>query len=355
MRSSGTARGPGPAVAAAATRTGEIVALLRRDPDGVSGAEIGRQLGVSRAAVWKHVARLRQQGYRIEGTPSQGYRLVETPDRLSAAELQPHLRSEVLGRVVHYEKKITSTNTVARDLARNGAGEGTVVIAEAQSAGRGRLGRTWFSPSGLNLYLSVVLRPPIPPACAPQLSLLAGTAVAATIEGMLPVRPELKWPNDVLVAGRKVAGLLTEMDSEADRVTFVIVGVGVNVNVSAAHLRRSLGEKATSLAAATGTRVNRPAFAGRLLAELEQRYRHYVARGFGTVRSEWESYSCLTGRAVTIAGPAGARRGSVMGLDADGALCLRGDHGEVVRIVAGDVTLVDGYPATPVQAAPGSA
>ena len=267
----------------------DIVELLRRAPDGLSGAAIGRELRLTRAAVWKHVSQLRRAGYEIVGTPSRGYRLLSGPDRLSAAEIRPHLTGDVLGREIHWAETVDSTNTWARHLARAGALEGTVAIAEGQTAGRGRLGRRWFSPPGVNVYMSVVLRPPLPPARAPQLTLVAGSAVAATIAAIAGVRPALKWPNDVLLAGAKVAGLLTEMDSEADRVAFVVLGIGVNLNAPADELRQAVGIPATSILATTGRAVGRAAFVGRLLAELEGRYRRYLAEGFATLREEWEA------------------------------------------------------------------
>jgi len=330
---------------AAATRA--VVDLLGNAAAGLSGTEIGRQIGISRAAVWKHVSHLRRNGYRIEGAPSRGYRLVGIPDRLSPTELSGKLSSKVLGRVVHYEEEVDSTNRLAREVARAGAVEGTVVIADTQTAGRGRLGRSWFSPPSVNLYLSVVLRPDIPPARAPQLALVAAGAVAASIEEVAGIRPAIKWPNDVILHGRKVAGILTEMDSEADRVVFAIVGVGVNLNVSAETLARALPGTATSLAAATGRSVDRVAFAARLLAELEQRYSCYLTQGFGALRKEWESYSCLTGHEVTVTGPEGRRQGQVIGVDQGGALCLRGAGGRTIRVLAGDVTLSKAYRRLP--------
>jgi BirA family biotin operon repressor/biotin-[acetyl-CoA-carboxylase] ligase len=342
-------------MARSATETAAaIVDLLRRASGPVSGADVGRELALTRAAVWKHVRRLREQGYAIPGTPSQGYRLVSAPDRLTPVEVTPHLRTEVLGRALHWADTVDSTNTWARGLARDGAREGTVVLAERQTAGRGRLGRSWFSPAGVNLYMSVVLRPLVPPARAPQLALVAGCALAATIAEVAAVRPGLKWPNDVLLSGRKVAGILTEMDSEADRVAFVVVGVGVNLNVSPEDLRAGVGDTATSVGAAAGRPVHRPSFVARLLAELEERYRRYLARGFGALRDEWESYSSLTGREVAVAGGDGERRGRVTGLDGEGALVLRDPDGATVRVLAGDVTVVGGY-AGPLPGADGAA
>jgi BirA family biotin operon repressor/biotin-[acetyl-CoA-carboxylase] ligase len=322
------------------------VSLLRSAPDCVSGAEIGRRVGISRAAVWKHVARLRRAGYRIEGTPACGYRLLESPSPVTPSEIAAHLRSKVLGRVIRYDETVDSTNRVARELARSGAVEGTVVVADGQTAGRGRLGRAWFSPPGLNLYLSVVLRPSVPPARGPQLALVAASAVAATIVELSGARPAIKWPNDVLIGGRKVAGILTEMDSEADRVTFVVVGMGINLNMAREALAPELRRTATSLRAEVGREIHRAAFAGRLLAELERRYGRYTAEGFAVLREEWESYSCLTGREVTVVGGNNRTDGRVLGIDEQGALRLRGADGVVRQILAGDVTLPGAYAGT---------
>jgi BirA family biotin operon repressor/biotin-[acetyl-CoA-carboxylase] ligase len=195
----------------------------------------------------------------------------------------------------------------------------------------------------VNVYLSIVLRPAVPPARAPQLTLVAGCAVAATVAAVGGMRPALKWPNDVLLAGGKVAGLLTEMDSEADQVAFVVLGVGENLNATAEALRGGVGAAATSIMAATGRPVERAAFAGRLLGELEGRYRRYLAEGFAGLREEWESYSCTTGREIVVAGPEGERRGRALGIDAEGALLLRDPRGTEMRVLAGDVSLVDGY------------
>jgi BirA family biotin operon repressor/biotin-[acetyl-CoA-carboxylase] ligase len=243
---------------------------------------------------------------------------------------------------VHWHAEVDSTQHVARELARADAPEGTIVIAERQTAGRGRLGREWHSPAGLNLYCSIVLRPRLAPAAVPQIALVAGAAVAAAVAEEGGPRPGIKWPNDVLLGGRKVAGILTEMESEMERVHHAIVGIGVNLNAPAAAFPRALRTKATSLLVATGRRVDRAAFTGRLLAAIEARYGRFLSSGFSSVRAEWESFSSLTGAEVRIAGPEGEIAGRVLGLDDDGALRLAGPRG-VVRVVAGEVTVRDGY------------
>ena len=262
-------------------------------------------------------------------------------DRLGPAELAPHLRGA--WRCVHWLEEVDSTQRVARDLARGGAPEGTTVIAERQTAGRGRLGRQWHSPAGLNLYCSIVLRPPLAPSAVPQLALVAGAAVAAAVQEETGLRSGIKWPNDVLLGDRKVAGILVELESEVERVHHVIAGIGVNLNAPRTAFPPALRPKAGSLRLATGRRVDRAAFTGRLLAALEARYGRFLARGFASVRAEWESYSVLTGAEVRVASPEGELAGRVVGLDDDGALRLRRPGGDVVRVVAGEVTVPGGY------------
>lgn len=316
-----------------------ILERLRGAAAPVSGEDLAAMLRCSRAAVWKRIAALRAQGYRIEAQHAAGYVLAATPDRLCPAELAPHLRGE--WRDVHWLARVDSTQQVARDLARGGAAEGTMVVAEEQTAGRGRLGRTWHSPAGENLYCSVVLRPPRAPAEVPQIALVVGIAVAAAVEEATGRRPAIKWPNDVLLDGKKVAGILTEMESEIERVHHVIAGIGVNLN--GRRFPRELRRKASSLLLLTGRPVDRARFAAGLLAALEARYGRYLTVGFASVRTEWESYSCLTGTEVRVRGPGGEVAGRVLGLDDDGALRLRGADGAVSRIVAGEVTVRGGY------------
>jgi BirA family biotin operon repressor/biotin-[acetyl-CoA-carboxylase] ligase len=246
------------------------------------------------------------------------------------------------GREIRYFESVISTNTVAHQLAIDGAAEGTVVIAETQSQGRGRRGRTWASPAYRNLYLSLVLRPPIPVASAPQVGLVAGLAVAETAREWAAA-VAIKWPNDVLVGGRKAAGVLTEMEAEDDRVRFVVLGVGVNLNSTPEDFPAELHDKAISLCSAADAPVDRVRFAGRLLSQLEQRYDLFLRAGFAAIRPLWEGLSCLTGRYVQIEGAGEHCAGVVSGLDGEGALRLRQPGGQEIRVVTGDVTVIGGY------------
>jgi BirA family biotin operon repressor/biotin-[acetyl-CoA-carboxylase] ligase len=326
------------------TTRDELVDLLAHEGAEtiVSGAALARRLGISRNAVWKQVKSLRSEGWDVETVPSRGYRLNARPDVLDESAIRRHLKASTIGRRLVCLPVTGSTNDDAARAARGGEPEGTVVIADAQTAGRGRLGRSWVSVRGLNLCLSVVLRPRIVPAAAPQLSLVAGLAVAAAMESE-GLQPLIKWPNDVLLAGRKACGILTELEAEADRVGFVIVGIGVNVNGTLAQLPTELHDKATSMYLALGRRVDRARFAARLLDELESRFERFLAGGFAVLADEWNRRSALTGRAVTVSGAATeAVSGTCAGIDADGALLLHRDGGPV-RVLAGDVTIAGGY------------
>lgn len=246
------------------------------------------------------------------------------------------------GACIEYFASIDSTNTVAERLARAGAAEGTVVIADAQTQGRGRLGRSWVSPPNRNLYLSLVLRPSLVPELAPQLALVAGVATVEAVADWVP-RATLKWPNDVLIDGRKVAGLLAEMGMEGDRLAHVIVGIGVNLNLRIDELPAELRDKAGSLYAAGGVPIDRVGFIDRLLTRLQERYDLFLRQGFTALRSLWEARTEVIGRLVCIDDAQRRYEGRVVGLDDDGALLLRDAGGRESRVVAGDVTVVGGY------------
>ncbi len=258
------------------------------------------------------------------------------------------LKTRLIGKPLHFFDAIDSTNTYAMQLAREGAAEGTVVVADAQSGGRGRLGRTWVSPAGVNLYCSTILRPSVPAALAPQMNLVAAVAVAEAIVEVCGITPTIKWPNDVLVKGKKVCGILSEMQTgqaSADTLKAIIVGIGVNLNTRRDAFPEELREKASSLLLITGEPVERGVFAASLLTHLEQSYLLWVQEGFTVLRSAWERYaSDLIGKQIAVAAPEGAMSGTVLGLDTDGALLVREQSTNAPRrIVAGDVTVIGGY------------
>jgi len=316
----------------------EILRLLREHPSAfLSGEEISRRVKVSRTAVWKRVNRLRILGYEIEALRRTGYRLIRSPDLLTPSEVKPLLRTKWLGRTIHYFHTIDSTNSKAYQLALQGAEEGEVVIAESQKKGRGRLGRHWFSPSFLNLYLSIILRPKIPPQQASLITLMAAVATADAIwkySGLLPV---IKWPNDILLGGRKVAGLLNEIHSEMDRIHFVILGIGVNLNMDGEMFPKDIRGVATSLKREMGQTISRKAFLRSLLEELEEWYGIFLKEGGAAILEAWRDRAKIKGRRVKVTSFGETLSGVAVDVDSDGALILKTRHRERKRIVAGDV------------------
>lgn len=320
-----------------------VLEILRREA-GVprSGEALSRRLGVSRNQIWKHVGALRDLGYGIEGSPGGGYTLSRLPDRLYPEEIRAGLDTRWLARDVRWLEETGSTNDVAQQLARDGAVHGTVVVAEGQTRGRGRHGRVFFSPRHRNLYTSAVLRPELHVSQAPTLVLAAAVAVADAVAEAVDDDDavQIKWPNDVLLGGLKTCGILMELASEATRVAHVVLGIGVNLNVERAAFPEEFRAIATSVAAHRGTPVDRPAFARSLYGTLESVLDLHAKGGFGAVRPRFEARFRMAGRPVRVRDVGGPElAGRAEGIDADGALLLRGEGGNVQRVLAGDVTL----------------
>jgi BirA family biotin operon repressor/biotin-[acetyl-CoA-carboxylase] ligase len=319
-----------------------LAALRRAKPASCSGETLSTELGVSRAAVWKHVESLRRRGYQVKGAPQSGYALAGLPDRLYPEELDSGEPGRWLSREIHYFEETDSTNRVAFDLARDGAAAGACVIAEHQTAGRGRLGRSFFSPAYRNLYTSIVLRPEITISEAPTLILTAAIGVAEAVAASLgePARVEIKWPNDVLIDGLKTSGILMEMNAEATRVGFIILGIGVNLNVDRDEFPAEFRASATSLAAASGRRVDRISFTRALYGILEDVFDRHAQDGFASLRGRFDRWFRMPGRTVEVHGMQGkSLTGTALGIAEDGALELACADGSIERVVAGDVTL----------------
>lgn len=304
----------------------------------VSGEAISGKLGLTRAAVWKHVNALRAQGYRIDAVPARGYRLAGVPDRLTALELRPLLNTHDLGRVLHAYEELGSTSDVAKELADGGAEHGEVVITETQTAGRGRRGRTWVSPPRKNVYFSVVLRPELPPARAAELTLVASLAVCDALR-QAGVDAGIKWPNDLLVGGRKIAGILTELAAEPERVQWVVLGVGINVNAAPEDFPEELRGEATSVLIERGGPAPRALLVAACLTALEDWLDVHEERGFEAIRQAWRERSVTLGREVMVRADGRELVGVAEDLDAQGALLVR-TAGGVERVLAGDVQLL---------------
>jgi len=332
------------------TTDAKILSALRANPCGVSGAQLAEQLAISRAAIWSRIEELRQAGYEIEAGPHFGYRLVNSPDALHADDLLAHLADGpagqgtsvppgIIGRDIRVFKETTSTNDVVEKLARDGVKEGVVVFAESQTRGRGRLGRKWISPAHQGLWFSILLRPVLRPQEMTQLTVASATALRRAIIAETGLRPEIKWPNDLLINGKKVAGILTELSAESDRVKHIILGIGVDVNVDVDELPPEVRPLATSLKIEAGAEISRVELAAQIIRELDRDYARICAGKFAEVADEWEAGCATIGRNVTV--QMGDRKicGRAESLDDDGALLVRTEHGHLERVIGGDVTL----------------
>jgi BirA family biotin operon repressor/biotin-[acetyl-CoA-carboxylase] ligase len=283
---------------------------------------------------------MRSLGYDIEASPHRGYRLVSVPDVLHADDLLSRLGAvRVIGRDIRVFQETTSTNDVVEKLARDGVKEGVVVFSESQTRGRGRLGRKWVSPRGRGLWFSVLLRPAFRPEAVTQLTIAAATALCRGIQRVAGVGPDVKWPNDVLIRGRKAAGVLTELSAELDKVKSVILGIGVDVNQMAADFPVELRKIATSLRIEAGRPLDRAELAAVLMGELDRDYARIHAGQFEAVADEWERRCTTLGCQLVIDMGGRQVRGRVESLDPDGALLVRTEHGHLERIMGGDVTV----------------
>ena len=310
--------------------------LAEREGDFLSGEEASRRLGISRTAVWKHIRRLVEEGYTIEACRNRGYRLAGSPDRLTAAGLLQRLNTKVLGRRLHLYDEVGSTQDTAKRLAEEGAPEGTLVIAELQTSGRGRMGRSWLSPKGKGLWMSLVLRPDVPVLCTPQLTLLVAVALCRSLRRQTGLDIGIKWPNDLLVDGRKISGILLESSAEEERLRHVIAGVGISVNLEPDDYPSELKPKAVSLRMAAGRPFDRTETAALFLETLENLYDLYRTEGFGPIRLLWEAHSVSLGRPAVLKTPHETVEGVPLGLTDHGALRIRTADGSVRDIFSAE-------------------
>jgi BirA family transcriptional regulator, biotin operon repressor / biotin---[acetyl-CoA-carboxylase] ligase len=323
------------------TTDAEILSALLEAGDGsVSGAELSLKLGISRAAIWARIDELRKVGYDIEAGPHFGYRLISAPDALNSDDLLARLgKTKVVGRDIRVFAETTSTNDIIEKLARDGVKEGVAVFAESQTKGRGRLGRKWMSPAKKGLWFSVLLRPDLRPQQTTQLTVATATALARAIQLETGIKPEIKWPNDLLIRGKKVAGILTELSAELDHVKYIILGIGVDVNLTATEFPVELRPIATSLRLEADKPISRAGLAVAIMRELDKDYARICADDFASLADEWEAQCTTIGQNVTIRIGDRQIRGRAEALSDEGALLVRTEHGRLEPIIGGDVTL----------------
>lgn len=293
----------------------------------LSGESISRELGVSRTAVWKNIHKLQEQGYSFEASRKLGYRITGRPDPLEASVLEKLLETKTFGRKLVVLQKVDSTQNIAQQLAQQGAEEGTLVIAEQQLSGRGRMGRGWVSPFGKGIWMSMVLRPLLPVASAPQLTLLTAVALCRSLRAETGLDIGIKWPNDLLIAGRKISGILLESAAEDERLSYVVAGIGISVNLAENDYPEELLEKAVSLRLAAGREFSRTRLTASFLRDWEALYHLYLEEGFAPIRSLWEALSVSLNHRTMLRTPQGVLEGTPIGLHETGAIMVEFEDG----------------------------
>lgn len=316
----------------------EILSLLRETEGYLSGQELCERFGVTRAAVWKAVGSLKKEGYEIEAVQNKGYRLTGLPEVLSENELKSRIHTEWAGREVAFYESVGSTNVQAKLLAEEGACHGTLVVAEAQTAGRGRRGRGWQSPPGINLYFTLLLRPDFLPDKASMLTLVMALSVKEAVDQVCGVEAGIKWPNDIVLNGKKITGILTEMSLQGEYIQHVVIGVGINVKKQ--EFAPELLDKATSLEAESGNTVSRALLLQRIMERFEANYQIFTETfDLSKLSEPYNAGLVNCNKEVRVLDPAGEYTGLAKGINDKGELLVQTPDGKLCEVYAGEVSV----------------
>lgn len=320
-----------------------ILNMLKESNDFISGQEISEKLGISRTSVWKNINVLKSKGYAIESHTKKGYRLISIPDILCPEEVLPVLKTKYIGRRIIHSDSVGSTNVLTCQKASAGFGEGLVVIAEEQTAGKGRLGRKWVTPKSSAIAMSLLLMPRISPADAPGITLVMGLAVCRALKSTLNLNAKIKWPNDIVIGGKKVSGILTEMSAGMDMVNYIIVGVGVNVNIY--EFPEDIRKTATSLSIEAGGSVSRKDVLASILLEFEKLYDDFKETRLDKIIDSYKELSATLGKMVRVCSITETYEGQAVDITSDGVLVVKRQNGEERRVLSGDVSIrgLNGY------------
>lgn len=318
----------------------EILKLLKENGDSfISGQEISEQLGVSRTAIWKYINLIKEQGYEIESVSKKGYRLIASPDILTYEEVEPLLKTKFIGRKIMYFNSIDSTNNKARELASSGEADGTVVISEEQTLGKGRLGRNFISPKRKGIWMSIILRPEIDPISA---SLITQIAAAAVNMGAseINIKTGIKWPNDIIINNKKVCGILTEMNAELTNINYVILGIGINVNVDKEEFTDEVKEVATSFKIETGQSISRKELLARILNNFEILYEDFiVSNNIEKTIKICRENSVLIGNEINVIKRGSTVKARALNISDEGLLVVQYEDGRAESLISGEVSI----------------
>lgn len=306
----------------------------------ISGEEISVNLQVSRTAIWKCINQLKDMGYIIESQTKKGYRLLESPDSLQPQEMKGNINTEVIGRSIKFFDQVDSTNLYAKRIAEGGFLDGSVIIADEQLNGRGRMGRNWVSPKGKGIWMTIMLKPKINPADASKVTLLTACAVCKAIEEVSGLSTKIKWPNDIVLNGKKLCGILTEMSAEIDEINYLIIGIGVNVNIDLEDFPQELRDFATSMKIEKGDGVVRKELAAAIINNFERYYNGFIKTG--SIRdyiSEYKERSAILGKEVKVASSTFELQGTVVDISEEGQLQLELQDGSMKEIISGEVSV----------------
>ena len=316
----------------------KLLKILRENREYLSGQQLCEHFGVSRTAVWKVIRQLKEDGYEIEAVKNKGYRIREIPDIMTSAELGSRLHTEWMGRNCVYLETVDSTNTYAKRLAEDGAPAGTLVVAEEQTGGKGRRGRGWTASKGSNIMMTLLLRPVIRPEHASRLTLLMALAVAEGIQNVTGLPAGIKWPNDVVVHGKKVCGILTEMSTEIDYINHVVIGAGIKVNQE--EFPEELRTMAGSLCAEFGKKICRAELTAEILGRMETLYEVFLrTEDLSALYQKYNEYCVNCGREIRVLEPGNEYTGFADGINEAGELLVRKSDGNMVRVYAGEVSV----------------
>lgn len=311
----------------------KILEILEKKGNYVSGEEISKEIGISRAAVWKHIKKLRELDYEIDSKTNEGYKLIKSPEKQIEFELERLLETKIIGKKILFFEEVDSTNNKAKQIAL-GENEGTVVISEMQTSGRGRRGREWYSPKG-GVYVSFVLKPNVSPEKASQLTLVSSLALVETLNSMdNNLNAKIKWPNDILISGKKISGILTELSADVEKINYIVVGVGINLNTE----KGILPENGTSLKIEMKEEVSIKLFLKSFLEHYDSIYQEYINGKIDLIIERWKNNSDTLGKKVKIIGINETFEGLAKDIDENGALILQTKEKEI-KVYSGDVSL----------------